>query len=84
MQPIHELLNRIRWDPELGKDDFELGVYDRVEDKVVRLSFREVLFVPGDRTVFWYTDEEGEQHCVPLHRIKAVYKHGELIWHREH
>jgi hypothetical protein len=28
MIPIHELLNRIRWDSELAKGNFELGYYD--------------------------------------------------------
>jgi len=25
MIPIHELLHRIRWDPEFGKSDFEIA-----------------------------------------------------------
>ena len=29
MIPIHELLNRIRWDAEFAKGTFELGYYDR-------------------------------------------------------
>ena len=36
MTPIHELLNRIRWDEEFGRGRFELGYYDRHEDAVVR------------------------------------------------
>lgn len=84
MQPIHELLNRIKWDPEFGQGEFELGIYDRVEGKVIRLPFRAIEFVPGEHSCFYYFDEEGKEHSVPLHRIKAVYKNGELIWHREH
>jgi uncharacterized protein (UPF0248 family) len=57
MQQIHELLNRIHWDEEFGKGNFELGFLDHVEEKIIRL---------------------------PFHRIKTVYKNGELIWHREH
>ena len=34
MIPIHELLNRIRWDPEFAKGDFQLGYYDRAEDRI--------------------------------------------------
>ena len=34
MTPIHELLNRIRWDPEFAKGNFELGYYDRAEDRI--------------------------------------------------
>ncbi len=34
MIPIHELLSRIRWDPEFAKGNFELGYYDRAEDRL--------------------------------------------------
>jgi uncharacterized protein (UPF0248 family) len=84
MQPIHELLNRIHWDPEFGQGEFELGIYDRVEDKVIRLPLHEIVRVPEEHNLFYYMDEECAEHSVPLHRIKAVYKNGEFIWHREH
>lgn len=84
MQPIHELLNRIHWDPEFGKGDFELGFLDKLEGKIIRLPFLKITFVAGDHYFFHYTDQEGEDHNVPFHRIKAVYKNGALIWQREH
>lgn len=84
MQPIHELLKRIQWDSEFGKGEFELGFYDRVEANIIRMPFREITFELGDHYLFHYVDEEDEEHSVPFHRIKAVYKNGELIWHREH
>jgi hypothetical protein len=34
MIPIHELLNRIRWDPEFSKGDFQLGYYEVPVDVV--------------------------------------------------
>jgi len=34
MIPIHELLNRIRWDPEFAKGNFELGYYYRTETRI--------------------------------------------------
>ena len=84
MQPVHELLNRIHWDPEFGEGEFELGFLDRVEDKIIRMPFSKIIFVPGDHFFFHYMDEDGVEHDVPFHRIKSVYKNGELIWHREH
>lgn len=84
MQPIHELLNRMHWDEEFAKGDFELGFLDRVEEKIIRLSFRNIVFAQGDHYFFHYMDENDIEHDVPFHRIKAVYKNGELIWHREH
>jgi len=84
MQPVHELLNRIHWDAEFGKGEFELWFLDHVGQQLVKLPFREITFFPGDHYFFHYLDEEGEEHSVPFHRIKSVYKNGELIWHREH
>lgn len=84
MQPIHELLNRIHWDSEFGKGKFELCFQDRFETKLVRLSLDDVTFTPGDHYFFRYLDDEEEEHSVPFHRIKTVYKNGQMIWHREH
>lgn len=84
MQPIHELLNRIHWDTEFGKGEFELWFHNHVGQQLTKLPFNEITFLPGDHYFFYYMDEEGEEHSVPLHRIKSVYKNGELIWHREH
>lgn len=84
MQPIHELLSRIRWDPEFGKGDFEIGFLDKVDSKIIRLPLHEIAFTSSDHYFFYYMDETGREHSVPFHRIKAVYRNGELIWHREH
>ncbi|MGD9389633.1 MAG: DUF504 domain-containing protein [Thioalkalispiraceae bacterium] len=84
MQPIHELINRIHWDREFGEGDFELGFLDRLQDKIIRLPFSKVVFSPGDHYFFHYMDEDGNQHNVPYHRIKTVYKNGNVIWHRTH
>ena len=82
MIPIHELLNRIRWDPQFGLGRFAVGYYDRVLDRVIVVPFREIHFETGDHFAFQFIDAEGETHNVPLHRIRDVYKNGERIWHR--
>lgn len=84
MTPIHELLNRIRWDEEFGRGDFRIGYYDRVDERLIQVALKEVFFEPDDHFSFDLIDEEGTLHSIPLHRIKEVYKDGELIWHREH
>jgi len=84
MQPIHELLNRIHWDPVFGQGRFELAFLDHKEQELVRLPFEALSFVPGDHYFFHYLDEDGHAHSIPFHRIKAVYKNGELIWWRSH
>ena len=84
MQPIQELLNRIHWDKDFGTGDFELSFLDHVENRLVKLPFHEISFISGDHYFFHYIDEEGVDHSVPFHRIKAVYKNGARIWFREH
>jgi uncharacterized protein (UPF0248 family) len=84
MIPIHELLNRIRWDEDFGKAEFVIGYFDRVEDRIINTSMKKIYFEPDDHFSFYLVDENGEAHSVPLHRIRDVYRNGERIWHREH
>lgn len=84
MIPIQDILTRIRWDHEFAKGDFVIGYYDRVEDHIIKVPLREVYFDPDDHFDFQVLDNEGELYTVPFHRIKEVYKDGQLIWHREH
>jgi uncharacterized protein (UPF0248 family) len=80
MQPIHELLERIHCDPEFGRGYFEIGYADRKNTEIIRVSFREVTQLPGNKYSFHVFDEDGIAHCVPVHRVREVYKDGELIW----
>lgn len=82
MIPIHELLNRIRWDPEFAKGNFQLGYYDRAEDRIILVSLKEVSFAPEERKTFQVTDAEGQVHRVPFHRVREVYKDSQRIWYR--
>jgi uncharacterized protein (UPF0248 family) len=83
MMPIHELLNRIRWDEAFADAEFIIGFYDRVADLVVRRPLKEVYFEKDDHYFFYFMDDEGETHNVPLHRIREIVRDGELIWQRD-
>jgi uncharacterized protein (UPF0248 family) len=82
MIPIHELLSRIRWDAEFATGRFELGYYDRTEDRVITVPFRDVIFPSECPEAFQITDSEGQVHRVPFHRVREVYKDSQRIWHR--
>lgn len=82
MIPIHEFLNRIRWDKKFAQGQFEVGYYDRSEDKIIRIPFEDILFDPKDHFTITIIDSKCETHMVPYHRIKEIYKNGELVWHR--
>lgn len=82
MIPIQQLLSRIRWDPEFGRGEFVLGYYDRIEDRILHVSLKDVRFEPEDHFSCRIIDVEGAAHMVPLHRIREVFKDGVLIWER--
>ena len=82
MIPIQQLLQRIRWDAEFGRAEFVFGYYDRVRRGIVRVPFDAMRFQPGDPLSVTAVDDDGSVHHVPLHRIREVYRNGELIWRR--
>jgi uncharacterized protein (UPF0248 family) len=80
--PLHELLARIRWDPEFGRARFELGYYDRQRKALVRLPLERISTSPQDRFAFQAVEDDGSVHSVPYHRVRRVWREGELIWSR--
>jgi uncharacterized protein (UPF0248 family) len=82
MKPLQELLSRIRWDKEFGKGRLEIGYDDRLERRIVRISFEEIAFEEGNRFSFQVRNPESEVVAIPYHRVREVYKDGDLIWHR--
>ena len=83
MIPIHELLNRIRWDPEFAMGEFQLGYFDRAENRIILVSLKEVTFPDDNPQTFQLTDLEGQLHRIPFHRVREVYKDFQRIWHRD-
>ncbi|KON82111.1 DUF504 domain-containing protein [Azoarcus sp. PA01] len=83
MTPLHELLSRIRWDEAFGAAQFELGYYDRVERRIVRVDLRDLSFDPENRAMLRLVDDEGHTRSFPLHRVKQVFRNDRLIWQRE-
>lgn len=82
MLPIRRLLSRIRWDPRFGQGEFTIGYYDRVARRTFFVPLRAVRFPPDNRRMFEITDADGEPRRIPLHRVRAVYRDGKLLWRR--
>ena len=83
MMPIQDLINQIRWDESFARGYFVVGYYDRVNDEIVHVPLQEIQFSSGNHYFFRFIDVEGHTREVPFHRIREVYKNGELIWHRK-
>ncbi len=87
MQPLQDLLHRIKWDPEFGAGEFAIGYIDRAAhehaaETVVPLT--SVAFDPEWPGTFsvvagGISDDTGR---IPFHRVRSVYKNGVRIWHR--
>jgi uncharacterized protein (UPF0248 family) len=79
---IQDLVNRIRWDADFGKADFVIGYYDRIADRIVYVSFERISFEPHGHFSFTAIENDASVHSVPFHRVREVWRDGELIWHR--
>lgn len=82
MIPIQDLLNRIKWDKEFGKGFFLIGYYDRIEDRIITVPFTKIQFDPDDHFSFLLENELEETISIPYHRVRQVWKDGEIIWDR--
>lgn len=80
MQPLTELVHRIKWDPEFGKGEFALGYYDRIERVERVVPFSSISF-DAEGGSFVLQDEDVVAR-IPLHRVRTVYKDGRVIWQR--
>ena len=82
VQPIHELLSRIRWDPAFAQGQFEMAYADHVLGRDVRVALVRALLDVGAPGMIGVIDPDGVTCNIPLHRIRKVYRDGELIWQR--
>ncbi|HJW24753.1 MAG TPA: DUF504 domain-containing protein [Rhodocyclaceae bacterium] len=83
MQPIHQLLARIRWDPEFSRSQFDIGYWDRGAREVVRVRLSEIAWDSGNPSFFDVVDGDGIEHSIPFHRVRKVWRNGVLIWNRD-
>lgn len=83
MKPIQDIINRIKWDPHYGKGSFMIGYYDRLEDRILLVPFKDIHFVKENHFLFEIEDSRGEIHTIPYHRVRQVYKNSALIWERK-
>ena len=82
MIPVHELLSRIRWDSAFGAAEFAIGYYDRIAGTIIVVPLTALNFSSDDHFDFTLVDDEGALRTIPLHRIRQVFRNGELIWER--
>ena len=79
MQPIHELLNKIKWDKRENPNEYSIFYFDRILNKLIKISYNKIKRIEGS---FMVLDNEEESN-VPLHRIKKVAKNKIVVWERK-
>ena len=82
MQPIHELLSQIRWDPNFV-GEFEVAYVDHMKPELQRVPVNQMRFDDTYSSAFRAFDDEGNLVSIPLHRVRRVYRDGHLIWNRD-
>ena len=82
MVPIHELLARVRWDPDFGRGTWEVAYLDRAMPALVRVPLDELSDTSYGGYAFDVIDEDGVTHTIPYHRVREVWRDGELVWSR--
>jgi len=82
VQPVHEFLNRLRWDPAFAGGGFSLAYLDHREKEPVVVPFSAVTFDAGSSRMIGIVDPDGEVRKIPMHRIRRVYKDGAVVWER--
>lgn len=80
--PLQDLLHRIRWDAEFGAARFEVAYQDHLRREPARVPL-DPLGIPHGKGFFVpVPSPDGELCEIPLHRIRAVWRDGVLIWQR--
>ena len=79
MQPIQNLLNKIKWDKRENPEEYSIFYYDRILKELIEIPYEEIKRVEG---TFMVLDNEDESN-VPFHRVKKVTRDGYVVWQRE-
>jgi uncharacterized protein (UPF0248 family) len=82
MLPIDKLLSRMRWDPAFRAGQLEVGYYDRLQNRIVRVLFEELRQSAANPRMLELYDADGNLRRIPLHRVRRVYRDGRVIWER--
>jgi len=77
MQPIKDLINKIKWDKRENPEDYTLIYIDLGGKK--ELLYTDIKRLEGNFMIIERNNEEIE---IPLHRIREVKKKEKVVWKR--
>lgn len=79
MIPIHELLNKIKWNPSLNPKNYKIYYYDRILNSLKELNFTDIKEFDSFSMKI---EKDNKQVDIPLHRIREVKEKGKIVWKR--
>ncbi len=79
MKPIKDVLNKIIWDTKEHPEEYVIGYYDRVQGKIIEITFKDIARIEEG---FIILEKGGEETMIQLHRVRIVKKKGEVVWQR--
>lgn len=79
MQPIKNLLNKIKWDKREKPEQYTIFYFDRILKKLIKIPYIKIKRLEGS---FMVLNNE-EKSNIPMHRIKKVTKNNEVVWERK-
>ena len=79
MQPIQDLLNKIKWDKRENPSEYYIFYFDRIFKKLIEIPYAKIKRLEGS---FMVLGDEEESN-IPLHRVKKVMKNNVVVWERK-
>ena len=79
MQPIKDLLNKIKWDKRENPGNYSIYYFDRISKKLIKIGYNEIKGADGN---FIVVEKNNEEAYIPMHRIKEVRKNNIIVWKR--
>lgn len=78
MQPIQDLINKIKWDKRENPKYYSLIFIDLGKEK--EIPYSTIIRLEGNFMII--LNDNNEEVDIPLHRIRKVKKSGKIIWKR--
>lgn len=80
MQPIHELLNKIKWDKRENPEEYSIYHFDRISKTLIKINYIDIKRFEDN---FIIIERNNEEVNIPMHRIKKVTKKDFVVWERK-
>jgi len=79
MIPIHDFLQKIKWDEKENLDEYEVAYFDQVQDKYLKVPYTNIKRIEQE---IFIVEQDGKESTIPLHQIKKIFRQGDMIWER--